>query len=936
MPDEVEVVSTLSSADAASTPFEVAALPRGAQVGRFLVLDLIGRGATGMVYSAYDPRLDRRVALKLLHPAVTSNEQARTRLLREAQAIGRLSHPNVVGIFDAMTFQNHIYLALELCEGGTLTDWLAGKKRSPQDVLDLLTRAGEGLAAVHAAGFVHRDFKPRNVLLAKDGSPRVADFGLVGRAGPDTGQDNSDLPSSDAAARELDETLTGTGQRLGTPGYMAPEQIDDGVADERSDQFAFCVSLFEAIYGTRPFQGDLRAMRAQIAKGAQFPRGPRSAAEGVLKRGLSERPSDRYGSMRALLDDPRRARRRRRRWVGIAAALALGVVGSAGAAVEPRRPSPCAGVDALHGAWDGARRDAIARAFRATGAPFAESALTEVERVLSAYGARWQALSVDSCEATKVRHQQSDELRELRAVCLDDRRLQLSAHSDALTHADAKAVQLAPMSVRSLPRSGSLLGRHRAAHRRAAAERSGAAPAHRCSARAAGAGQRAGAERTRRRGAPAAGDARRRSARHRLRHADRRRRADAGRSSASRPKTSPPPSPRSSRPSCTARPRVTPPPRCPRGRIWLICKTSSWGAPRRPMAIGHAEALLKGMGQPPELDGVVAQTHGMVAADPQEKERHYRHSLEVYQKLYGPDDVRLAGVYGNLSNLHQDLGRLDEAEVEIRRALELFERSYGPLHPRTCVARLNLGGLLWRRDKLEDARQECARALEVCQVARGKEDQATALAAMNYANVLEELGRLDEAAPFMQGAYDTLVRLRGADSPALLSAMINFSELQSGRHRNDEAIALAQKAVAVAEKSDAAKSTLANAYDQLAASLLGAGQLREALAAADRSVAICAAALGQGAAFTLHHRILQNRVRLALGNRSGAAELEQILTALATAKDADPLDRPNAQLLLSKALADRDPTRAHALDQEARTALAKMGAAGQRRLAERD
>lgn len=305
-----------------------------------------------VVYGAYDPKLDRRVALKLVRPGGDGRdcEHVRDRLIREAQALARLAHPNVVTVHDVGTLGDQVFVAMEYVEGRTLTEWLT-QPRSTAELLDVFVHAGEGLAAAHAVGLVHRDFKPDNVMIG-EGRVRVVDFGLARPSGS---------PSSDVLAVEpagvgltvvsgdalegshrqgseaFEVPLTVTGAVMGTPAYMAPEQHRGGRTGPATDQFSFCVALYEALYGEPPFGGDNRAaLRANVLQGrmrstprsARVPRRLRQA----LVRGLAVQPRDRWPSMSALLDElrqaPRQRRRMRRRIGGVLVVAALaGVIG---------------------------------------------------------------------------------------------------------------------------------------------------------------------------------------------------------------------------------------------------------------------------------------------------------------------------------------------------------------------------------------------------------------------------------------------------------------------------------------------------------------------------------------------------------------------------------------------------------------------------------
>ncbi|HVR01710.1 MAG TPA: serine/threonine-protein kinase, partial [Polyangia bacterium] len=302
------------------------ALFRGGMIGRYIVLGLLGKGGMGVVYSAYDPELDRKIALKLLRVAHRKKgedvDAKRTRLLREAKAIARLSHPAVVVVYDVGTFQDQVFIAMELVDGMTAMRWRATRNPSWKEVLRVFIEAGEGIEAAHAADLIHRDFKPENVMVTREGKVRVMDFGLartMERITEDVPPDAADgdgptLPS----IRQAESRLTNEGNVVGTPAYMPPEQYL-GVTDERSDQFSFCVSLYECVYGQHPFEartsfgltGNVQAGRIHDAPAnTKVPLWLRK----ILLRGMKPRPEDRYASMPELLDvlgrDPAVARRR--------------------------------------------------------------------------------------------------------------------------------------------------------------------------------------------------------------------------------------------------------------------------------------------------------------------------------------------------------------------------------------------------------------------------------------------------------------------------------------------------------------------------------------------------------------------------------------------------------------------------------------------------
>jgi hypothetical protein len=316
-------------------PPDAELLARGATVGRYLIVERLGTGAMGVVYSAYDPELDRKIALKLLRPDAAGEGDGRrqARLVREAKAIAKLSHPNVVGIFDVGVHDRRVFLAMEHLPGGTLGDWLAAERRGWRAVVTMFIEVGRGLAAAHGEGLVHRDFKPDNVLLDKAGVPKIVDFGLVRvAAGEADVADPALAQTLPPAAAGEGTALTRTGALTGTPAYMAPEQFLGRAVDARSDQFAFAVALYEALYRQRPFAGEtLVALAESVTTGSlrELPRDSDVPAwvRAVVYRGLRTGPEQRFGTVEelvaALRIDPRA---RTRRNVGLAA-TAVGLLG---------------------------------------------------------------------------------------------------------------------------------------------------------------------------------------------------------------------------------------------------------------------------------------------------------------------------------------------------------------------------------------------------------------------------------------------------------------------------------------------------------------------------------------------------------------------------------------------------------------------------------
>ncbi len=282
------------------------------EISRYVVIEELGAGAMGVVFRAHDPDLGRQVAIKLVHSGSSSTRS--TRLLREAQAIAQVAHPNIVAIHDVGLHQQQVFICMELIEGPRLRDWMAAGPRTLRETIGVFEQAARGLAAAHDAGLVHRDFKPENVLVGSDGRVRVVDFGLVRWA---EGDDAPVVPG-EAAVLALDQSITPAGAAVGTPRYMSPEQIRAVAVGPAADQFAFGVCLYEALAGQRPFLGDnmLTLMKA-VADGEMRPWPANSVAprwlRALVERAVAVRPGDRWPSMHVIVDELTRDREVERR-----------------------------------------------------------------------------------------------------------------------------------------------------------------------------------------------------------------------------------------------------------------------------------------------------------------------------------------------------------------------------------------------------------------------------------------------------------------------------------------------------------------------------------------------------------------------------------------------------------------------------------------------
>ncbi|PRQ05426.1 Serine/threonine-protein kinase PK-1 [Enhygromyxa salina] len=406
--------------------FGSGALP---QIGRYRIDGRLGVGGMGEVYLGYDEALDRKVAIKRVLGALTS-EVGQARLRREARALARLSHPNVVQVYEIGEHEQCTFVAMEFVDGQTLASWLDAEPRSWSAVLDRFVAAGRGLAAVHEAGLVHRDFKPDNVLVSADGGVRVADFGLVF-----TGDD----PRLEPASAELGQAgfnvrMSVTGAVLGTIRYMSREQLLGREVDARSDQFSFCVGLYEALWGVAPFSlaSAVERLRA-LERGVPTPP-PRTGARPpawlwrVIRRGLSKDPAARWPDMHALLGALDEVGRRRRRWAWVGSGGVAVAVGVGALALTPEAElDPCAAVEReLDGTWSDERRAAVERELADLDAEHVEGSRARIFEGLDRWSTRWVDERERVCRAS-AEQRIEPELARLEGACLTRQRQQVQA-----------------------------------------------------------------------------------------------------------------------------------------------------------------------------------------------------------------------------------------------------------------------------------------------------------------------------------------------------------------------------------------------------------------------------------------------------------------------------------------------------------------------------
>jgi eukaryotic-like serine/threonine-protein kinase len=810
--DASEPRDAVAQALAHDTIFGRAGEPQ--QLGRYVVLDTLGEGGMGVVLRAFDRELDRPVALKVLHAHLDESHTARLR--REAQAMAKLSHPNVVQVYEVGQLEGRTFVAMELVKGQTPREWMRQEPRPGwRACVRLFIQLGEGLAAAHERGLVHRDFKPANAIIDEKGRARVLDFGLV-RHDDDDDAERESVASQRARTRPaevvpLEASLTKTGAVLGTPAYMPLEQMEGHVADARSDQFSFCASLYEAVYGERPFDGSsMVAMMVAMRKGS-----PRPAPKGtevpvalrkVLLRGLAIEPERRWPSMEALLGELRRfafPRRRRRMVLAVSVGL-VAVGGGLGATRALEWLSRCTGArKQLEGAWDETRRQAVQAAILGTELSYAPGTWERVEPRLDAYADAWVAEHTETCEATRVRGEQREEEMSLRMGCLHERWRYLRATVNELSHADATAVEHAVQAVASLPglercrdlpalraevpppedaavaeqvaaldellveaRAKEVAGRYEDGLRLAdeVVERGAVLGYEPLMARA---WLQQGRLREKRGKYEGALEVLRHAYHAALAHTMK---AEAAEASA---------------------------------RLMLVLEHRLVRHDEARDWTEDAEALSRAVGTAEARVGYLAAL-GNVAqarAEYEEARDSLERALSIAEEELGPEHPAVAGTLISLGGVANSQGKYEEARGAYERALAIQKKTLGPEHPLVAAALNNLGNLAELQGKYEEARGSYERARVIWEKALGSEHPDVAVAFNNLGNIAAFQGRFDEARDWYARALAIREKALGPDHPHVAQGLASLGNVAFQRAEYEEARRLHERALAIFEKA---------------------------------------------------------------------------------------------------------------------------------------
>lgn len=944
--------------------------------GRYAILGELGRGGMGVVLDAHDPTLDRRVALKLLGPELDA-KQAR-RLLREAQALARLSHPNVVAVYEVGTIDGQGFIAMELVEGQTLREW----HRSPRpwrDALDAYLQAGRGLAAAHAEGLVHRDFKPSNCLIDATGRVRVADFGLAGdveQLRVDEAEQSAPtaVPAPSAGPRRssgvFEERITRPGSVVGTRAYMSPEQRLGAAWDARGDQYCFCTSLCEALWGEAILSAStaLTLDPGIVLSRPLRPRPPRSLRR-ALARGLAPDPALRWPSMPELLHALERclARGRRKRvvaLVGANVAIAAALWGTLTA-----RDPPChTAAERLEQVWSAERAEAVDAALLATGVAYGPDVRAAVRSRIDRYAEEWATMSAQTCEAGQVRGEAGPTALEQRSRCLEHRRATLDLVVEQLAQADAEVVEHAVQVVTGLPPLApcvdaralrleplpppafaddvaSLRAALASARTRLRAGKydAGLREAEAALARASTLGYE-----------PTQAEAR-------LVHGELLEATGRFEDAAMELRQALAIALRTDHPEVAAEASTDlvfvmgVPLAQPEGAVLLgesalaLAQRVDPGGPREAEArLGLGQVLAK-QGADDEakqsLERALELLRRSVDADPldvigaldglrgvlrrqgrhAEAERLARDAVALVESELGAEHPAIVLRLANLAAVLVDQGHHAEAEQALRRALEVGPRVLAPDHPTLAHVHGNLGAVLLYRGRLDEAHAELALALAIWQRSLSPDHDLVADVLSNLGVAAKGLGQPREAEEHYRGALARYAQVYEPHHPKVAMVELNLGKALQSLGRDAEAGEHLERARAAFERYGGPEHPdVGKALDALGLLEHQRGRLAEARAHQQRALAIFERAYPSEPS---HPRIARaawalGRTELALGLVDEAqAHLERAYQVQLGA-DVRPIDRAQTELSLAE-LRWRagEPEQARALAQQALAAI---------------
>ena len=838
---------TAHAATAAGTPLPTVDDAVGKTFGRYQVQARVGAGGMGVVYKARDPALDRIVALKVLPPLDPElREPLEARLRREAQALAKVDHEHVIAVHDVGVAAESVFIAMQFVDGTTLDRYLEAHRPPPRRVLALFAAAGRGLAAAHAAGIVHRDFKPANVLVDRAHRPYVGDFGLA------RGIDDADAaPAGGAGHSLLEVDVTRTGAVMGTPLFMAPEQHRGEAATARADQFSFCISLWLALFGAHPFAtgrwergAAIAAMAADRITEPTRPRGVPARAVRALRRGLRHDPAQRWPAMTELIaaiEPPSRAR-----WVlgGLTAAgVASGIVLSAtvGGVVVPDR-DPCANVARpILAVWNQDRRGTLTEAFAATKLPYAADLAERVGDRIDARAREWSSMRIDACRATRVGGVQSDQLLDRRMACLDQRLVELDAALGVLTAAPtADAVDRSVDAIGALPaialcgdlaRVGGVEALPADPAARARVQELlrdlAIAAASLAAGTIAGSQERAAALLDRARGAGSAVALARAldlAAAAHLQSGDAAAAIPAWREAA----------------SVAARAHDD---RLAGAALLHVAQSLQEEGKDAEvlLVLADAEVTLARAGDQPDQLGMMHRLRGealRVQSRFPDAEAALDRAIALFEAGGDQTELELAAALTTSGSVLADVSKFEPARDRMRRAVEIVTRRSGPDHPKVGVVRTGLGKvLMWMGDNA-GAQQELEAALRIRRARLPADHPSIASTLHLLGMVALQDGRLGDADGRFVGALAILER-NAPDHPNTWITRYQLGVARRQAGKLDEALALFEDVLARRRaKFGEEHAGVANVLDAIGNVLRQQGKVAEAIARKQRALAI--------------------------------------------------------------------------------------------------
>lgn len=764
---------------------------RGAtgHLDRYVMLEQVGAGGMGVVHRAYDPKLRREVAIKMLRidrRMGSDAPRATVRIMREARAMAQLSHANVLPVYDVESVGDQVYIAMEYVDGTTLSRWLRQRTRPWRELIPVFLQAGQGLLAAHQAGIVHRDFKPSNVLMGNNGRVLVTDFGLA-QARDD---DEPDAVWSSGSPDE-GETVTESGEVVGTPAYMAPEQLRGDPLDARADQYAFCTALFEGLYGRRPFP-KMSPSRLLIAK-EEGRIEPEPAAQvpawlfRIVQRGLSPEPDERYPTMEPLLQalahDPAQTRRRWA-WVGAGAVLGAAALGLQLAASED---VPCADAESLaEELWGAERRGDVHDALLATGLTYAGDTANLVAERVATYTGAWAAAHVETCEATRVRGEQSAEAFDLRMACLRRHRVELEATLESLSaNVSPSTLRRATSLVAELPAVEQCADVEALRDRGRSTDPAVAAEVEELGERLARAKALVRAERTEV-ARPLIDELERRTEGLDLVLHGEALMLQGTLAQVARDKDTAALFERAYADAVEAR-------HAPLAATTAVVLTEWLGSheartTEAELWAAQAEAWLRGRDPEDPLRVRLSMAMGnlyQVAGRLDDARIAYLEAVERLERR--SDDTGLVDAHHKLGVSLMALGRADEAARHFDQQLELSRRLLGPQHPYVGRAHRNLGATLYMGGELARALPHLERALAITEATHGSDHPRVAGILGNLGAVRDDLGEHDEARELFERALAIMEATEGTGLTERVSMLGNLASAL--RHAGDPAAA---------------------------------------------------------------------------------------------------------------------------------------------------